>query len=194
MKILGGHDYYDSASIYGIDTDTIFVRKEIKFKKHPFWYHDNHNYNTIHLVDFEIVVASNIYRGVAHKQVDKKDTFYYTLTDFKEAPFYERLARYRKRTIYEDYFSRSISTSQLEWLIDNKVVLGYTIDNEFVANNCNLRNFELYRILPPVQAHQQIYSWISGVLTSSKPMIELSNNNKIVKAGFDTKTSFRHPV
>jgi hypothetical protein len=193
MKILGGHDYYDSASIYGIDTDTIFVRKEIKFNKHPFWYRDNRNYSTIRLINFEVVVAGNLYRCVAHVQLGKRDRFYYTLEKFKSADFYERLTRYNK-TIYEDYFDRSISTSQLEWLIDNKVVLGYTTDNGFVANNCNLRNFELYRILPPVQAHQQIYSWISGVLTSSKPMIELNNINKIVKAGFDTKTSFRHPV
>jgi hypothetical protein len=41
-------------------------------------------------------------------------------------------------------------------------------------------------------AFQSIQSYISGILgTKENDIIEISNNSKIVKAGFDLKTSFR---
>ena len=46
----------------------------------------------------------------------------------------------------------------------------------------------------------EIYQGISNFFVELKgnedlnPPVELANNDKIVKAGFDTKTSFRHPV
>jgi hypothetical protein len=58
--------------------------------------------------------------------------------------------------------------------------------------NTPLSIFQFYKIFDPFSAFQAIQSYVSGVLgTDVKPMIEVSNTIKIVKAGFDLKTSFR---
>jgi hypothetical protein len=193
MKIYGGHDYYDSASVYGIDTSTIFVRKELEFDKHPFYYRVSRDYGMNYLTNFDIVVAGKLYPSIIYGEYGKKDKFIYNKEELENTSIYDKLSKYTKDE-YNNYFNDSIKSNQLEWLIDNKIVLGYTLGNRFIANNSNLRNLEFFKVLSPTQAHQEIYSWISGVLTSSKPTIQLNNNQKIVKAGFDTITSFRHPV
>jgi hypothetical protein len=58
--------------------------------------------------------------------------------------------------------------------------------------NTPLSIFPFYKIFDTFSAFQAIQSYISGVLGSPEnPMIEVSNTTKIVKAGFDLKTSFR---
>lgn len=63
--------------------------------------------------------------------------------------------------------------------------------NQFEINP-NLNNYQFYKMQDVFSAFQSIQSYISGVLgTTENDMIELSNNSKIIKAGFDVKTSFR---
>ncbi len=58
--------------------------------------------------------------------------------------------------------------------------------------NPNLKNFQFYKIVDAYTAFQSVQMYISGVLgVDSKPMVEISNTSKILKAGFDLKTSFR---
>jgi hypothetical protein len=58
--------------------------------------------------------------------------------------------------------------------------------------NGPLSIFQFYKAIDPYSAFQSLQSYISGVLgEDTNPMIEVSNNTKIVKAGFDLKTSFR---
>jgi hypothetical protein len=58
-------------------------------------------------------------------------------------------------------------------------------------NPC-LNDLQFYKYQDAYSAFQSIQGYISGVLgTTSKPVVEISNNSKIIKAGFDLKTSFR---
>jgi hypothetical protein len=58
--------------------------------------------------------------------------------------------------------------------------------------NTPLSIFQFYKVFDPYSAFQAVQSYVSGVLGGSEnPMIEVSNTTKIVKAGFDLKTSFR---
>jgi hypothetical protein len=58
--------------------------------------------------------------------------------------------------------------------------------------NPNLVNYQFYKVQDAFSAFQSIQSYISGILgTKENEIIEVSNNSKIVKAGFDLKTSFR---
>jgi hypothetical protein len=51
---------------------------------------------------------------------------------------------------------------------------------------------QFYKAVDAYSAFQSVQSYVSGVLgVDANPMIEVSNNTKIVKAGFDLKTSFR---
>ena len=49
----------------------------------------------------------------------------------------------------------------------------------------------LQDILPPEEAHMMIANFVGGVLTEPQDVEELSDTTKIIKAGFDTKQSFR---
>lgn len=58
--------------------------------------------------------------------------------------------------------------------------------------NPNLSNYQFYKTIDTVTAFQQIQSYLSGVLgTKENEIIEVTNKSKILKAGFDLKTSFR---
>ncbi len=63
--------------------------------------------------------------------------------------------------------------------------------NKFEINP-NLNNYQFYKVQDAFTAFQALQSYISGVLgTKENQIIEVSNKDKIVKAGFDLKTSFR---
>lgn len=51
-------------------------------------------------------------------------------------------------------------------------------------------------IFSPHEIYRDLTNFFIRIKDSAdtKPPVEISNNDKIVKAGFDTKTSFRHPV
>ena len=52
-------------------------------------------------------------------------------------------------------------------------------------------------ILPATEAWQSIYTTLTSVLRADPdkaPPVALANDDRVVKAGFDLKTSFRHPV
>jgi hypothetical protein len=62
----------------------------------------------------------------------------------------------------------------------------------FEINPC-LKNYQFYKEKDPFSAFQEIQGFISGVLGQKQEhsVVEISNNSKILKAGFDVKTSFR---
>jgi hypothetical protein len=69
--------------------------------------------------------------------------------------------------------------------VDTSVMPKFTV-------NTPLSIFQFYKVFDPYSAFQAVQSYVSGVLGGSEnPMIEVSNAIKIVKAGFDLKTSFR---
>jgi hypothetical protein len=58
--------------------------------------------------------------------------------------------------------------------------------------NPKLDNYKFFKVQDAFTAFQSLQSYISGVLgTKENDTIEVSNNSKIIKAGFDLKTSFR---
>lgn len=60
-----------------------------------------------------------------------------------------------------------------------------------VCNDDKLRKFEMFRIVSPYQMFQNISQYIGGVLVNhGKPMVTISDKDKIHKHGFD-KHSFR---
>jgi hypothetical protein len=59
--------------------------------------------------------------------------------------------------------------------------------------NPNLAAFKFFKYKDAFTTFQEIQSYLSGVLGSPEPeTIEVSDRSKIVKAGFDLKTSFRN--
>lgn len=59
--------------------------------------------------------------------------------------------------------------------------------------NPNLANFRFFKYKDAFTTFQEIQSYLSGVLGSpEKELIEVSDRSKILKSGFDLKTSFRN--
>jgi hypothetical protein len=89
--------------------------------------------------------------------------------------------------LHAPIFAKEIqhSLSKYEW--KNKAL--YL--NKFEVNP-NLDNYKFFKVQDAFTAFQNIQSYVSGVLGSKEnDTVEISNNSKIIKAGFDLKTSFR---
>jgi hypothetical protein len=77
------------------------------------------------------------------------------------------------------------SLSNYEW--KNKKLY----DEKFESNP-NLNNYKFFKVIDTYSAFQAIQTYIPGVLGSKEnELVKVSNASKIVKAGFDLKTSFR---
>ncbi len=98
------------------------------------------------------------------------------------------------------HFRETKSKSWTDWMIENRIVTGrvcikHNADNKrgslVHGNISNLKDFEFYRVLDPATIHMEISNYIGGVLPGQNKIIELTDTDKIRKAGFDTRTSFR---
>ena len=88
--------------------------------------------------------------------------------------------------------TNSYFTEFFKSIEDTKDERGREITRQALAVNNNLSQLNFQSVVYPVQAFQEIQMFISGVLgVGEKPMIEISNNDKIVSQGFSLKTSFR---
>lgn len=63
--------------------------------------------------------------------------------------------------------------------------------NRFIEINPILSKYGLQKILPPIQAYNQLYVYLNNKARPEKPIPIIDNDTKIHLAGFDTKKSFR---
>lgn len=143
MRVIGGHDYYDSALAYGRDDDILFVRNNLEFKATDTpleWPRESVfalKYNNMHQVGNSLRTNRCIIAyvcGVRYFGVDIYDN-----VDFKEVIWsYDKLTQYADKhrlKIYsnkfwwrdsisvEDSFNVKTTKEQLEWLISNRVAI-----------------------------------------------------------------------
>lgn len=103
------------------------------------------------------------------------------------APIFTYIYPITNRNYTNSYFAEFFKSIE-----DTKDEKGREITRQALAVNNNLSQLNFQSVVYPVQAFQEIQMFISGVLgVGEKPMIEISNNDKIVSQGFDLKTSFR---
>lgn len=98
-----------------------------------------------------------------------------------------------------DHMARTITPEETTWILDNKVAIlttdwegsVYSGHTEVKINHANLKDLEFYKCVDPATAHMRLANFISGVLPTNRETIEISDKDRIRKAGFDTVTSFR---
>ncbi|PTX52305.1 hypothetical protein IQ03_01095 [Gemmobacter caeni] len=110
----------------------------------------------------------------------------------------------RRRSFLEEvraHFAGRLTQEETGWLISNHVtVLSTWLPPHWrektvpaQVNHARLTELELFRKLDPATAHMRIASFLSGVLPFSRPTVELPDRDRIRKAGFDLRSSFRKP-
>ena len=219
MKIINGHDYYDGAG-WGVDPDIVFVRNEPAVDDFPVHLHDpfefSHRRFSVDDKDrkfhFPIVlVGRNIFPiMICETNPGLGETIYHDKQSALDAvdALFKKSARQQYvsfrspdlKSVIDAHFtpSESFRKKITDWMISNHVVTG-VITREHMSrddsvgvrvNGAFLSDFEIYKLLDPATAHMEISSWIGGVLPHSPDTMDLTDESRLEKAGFD-RHSFR---
>ena len=103
------------------------------------------------------------------------------------------------------HFDQADTSRIRDWMITHQVSTGL-IRHETPGDHANghlapaiaitgiawLKDRELFRVIPPAEAHMTLSNWIGGVLPSHPDTVEISDADRVRKAGFDD-ASFRTP-
>lgn len=216
MRILGGHDFFDSALSLGRDENLVFVRNKIEpfYDKKvddlfcpesngKFYYGGPINITkrdskfsryVEYVKPFTIVFAGKIYHCI---QIgNEPGDVFITKNSFEE---HCNQNSYEFKYNSDEFFAlKDVSSRQLDFLIENKVgimTLGGYLNTERIRKisvNCDgLKDISFQKIIDPFTAMQELSMFVGGVLTENEnKMIQISNEDKIHKHGFD-KFSFR---
>ena len=111
----------------------------------------------------------------------------------------ELIAGKQRRERLREHFSRKLTPEQTDWILENRVTIlnpdrdpdSRSRPHVAQVDHACLKDLEFFKCLDPATTHMRIANFISGVLPSSRETIDLSNKDRIRKAGFDTVTSFR---
>lgn len=215
------HDYYDIGLKYTNDNDVVFLRNPVSFKldtaptlvkelhdkyksyimtyrwsyKSP--YRKNGSWIDIDKTKLLVVFCGKIYPILAmhyHESYTKTITSYFydfdSYTNYCNENSIELSDKSNSNNI-RNYFNRDNIAVDVDFLITNKITIA-TIYNDNVLFNNNISALQFYKVFDPYQTFQELEMWLSGVLSYPQNlMIEVGNESKIEKAGFDKKWSFR---
>ena len=117
------------------------------------------------------------------------------------------LGRERKKDLYEHFnYNRSIKG----WMIENRIVTGFlqrqqngpvisrdskNKSQKYIQmwNGDFMHTLQFFKVKDAFTANQEIAMYVGGVLPKlGSEMVELNNEERIQKAGFDLKVSFRN--
>lgn len=221
MRIISDfHDYYDTAMGFGVDYDTIWLRKEKKLKRgagpgvHKS-YGEGYRDLDLTFLTHTIGFCGKIYGCVVvrNDQVGKSNTaICYNIEEVDS--FVE--ANFKKKQVKSYY-----SSEKSKWGFGYKYYRLYMpstrgsfveffrrcseakdkheeffIDNNtpvFVDNvlNARLKGLEFYRVFDPYTAFQEIQMFFGRLRSPEKPIPKISDADMLVAKGFDPKYSFR---
>ncbi|RYF05379.1 MAG: hypothetical protein EOO77_28445 [Oxalobacteraceae bacterium] len=215
MKIIRGHDYYDSAAQYGIDETVKFVREARDMKERFFPRQipvpNRNNFRNPEYSIIWVAVGPRLYRGIKHVPTSwvEAESYHWTEAAYRalreknglpvgdKAPSRYRAHSAREETV-EGYF-KAIDTPKdmLDCMIrEGMAILRWERNGErdfLTGNPDDLRRNEFFKALDAFTIHQEIEMFVSGVLAGQSPAtVDITDNRvKIEKHGFDFKTSFR---
>lgn len=142
--------------------------------------------------------------------VPSREEWFYTeeesqkaLTETDLRSYSQRHTR-RQKELYAGHISRHFAKTEdpawTNWMIENRAITGIISwknagyrkkSNTARINIDGLKDIGFYRAIDPSTAHMRIANFIGGVLPGGVETVEIGNTDRIRKAGFDTKTSFR---
>lgn len=196
MRIIDKHkDYYDHAAAWGIDPTIVYVRKpepfmlsETPFKDfHARGFEARRNGKICNFYPIYVYVAGDIHRGLILNGVD----------DFIWGPEVLEIQKNLWWYIKDDTPLVAKATKEIDDWAKKKlapVILVQTnkFNYQVDVNTNSLKDVGFGHVVDGVEMFNKIGSWIA--LANAKELVILGNDERIVKAGFDKKISFKHPV
>jgi len=199
------HDYYDSATTI-VDKSIVYQRtkKELQIKVKSNFPYLKRSYA---IAPFVIGFCGKLYYGF-EDSIEKKimyniESLYQHLENQKydmdkfnrnEQDFWG--IQFSKKNC-EKFFNAEIPFPELEELfLKHKVPIFYwtnlKLDHNCILNPI-LKDYNFQKVIDPYTAMQEIQMYVSNDLVETQDkMAKVSDKSKIVKAGFDLKTSFRN--
>jgi hypothetical protein len=241
MRIIGGHDYWDSAAAYGVDETVTLVRNTaastpdktvdtfelptvevwgegmkdrdcrrgrgatiytgailVAGKAYPFWTAKGLNHCDLSFSGYYDVPLAPCFYDVesleaAYPDIKNDRNFYYLTPTYKKW-----LERFQSQAAFKD-------DAVVNFLLENDAAFAIVVPAErnrgfsdhaqksnVYFNTSHLQHFNFFQVMDPFTMHMTVANWVSGVLSSTDKTEKLSDKSKILKAGFDYKTSFRN--
>jgi len=211
MRIVGGHDFYDNALAFGIDTTTVFVRHKERVISEEYCgirIPKRHDYSFFVEFPYMFVIAGNLYPMIeiqkysASTAVRTWDFDHYKEVCDGLSPHFKK---YSDGKNARAFFARTLKDDERAWLIDqrisilhNRYRLEYDVHSghrnvcEWLVNSSDLNQFGLQARTNAYQIFQNLSMWVGGVLPKNpNPMVEITDDKvKIAKHGMD-RWSFR---
>lgn len=244
MRIIGGHDYYDSVLSQGRDDAIVFVRHKDKsigsfeipgiigilnencpidfLGKRNFdvrsyihngcWTFRSDKGKLVSVSSIAVIYAGKVCTGARVNVIEDGLTFNCWDSDslgdiskdlgfsgFKPATRYDLSAK--KRLPLVPFHRGDLPAETVDFLINNHMtVVTYDSNNRCEDRKNGIRcrvdgddmgKFDFARVVDPYTMFQEISMWVGGILAGSgRPMVEISDEDKIGKHGFDS-WSFR---
>lgn len=205
------HDYYDSASSYGIDKTCVYKRKSvtIKIKK----YANAPSRCASKKFEYEIIFYVIGFCGRVFPLVETKKYLDKSLMESDFIYAADEVIRYFERENVSDkprygglrYIKTEIKRhfeqdwSSLEGIFVEERTPVFVFAHDF-GDHCNLqlnpelRRFMFFRVKDAHSAFQDIFMYISGVLGAPpKPMVQIADKYKQAAHGHDGEYSFKKP-
>jgi hypothetical protein len=205
------HDYYDPiVRTAGVDKRVVYIRKTTEIKEDPWakalpglyerW--DSNKRLDQHLVKV-FVIAGKVYPlldASAWVNSHHEEKIFYGMDEVRK--FYAKALTYEKRYRFLSDWSSTAKLQKLEQLcardhVEECIrlrcpVFMVELEKHVLTLNPNLRSFGLQHVVPPVTTYQDIYTFLSGVLSNpEKEPQPISDKAKTQLYGFDKRTSFR---
>lgn len=208
MKIISKfHDYYDSASAYGVDTTQVLLRKQqtLTFSERwkdtsPYWSNMSFNF-------FVVGFCGEWYRGIRAQRVGPKD----------ECRFY-----FHSKQLKDDFISKALdleSTKRSRWYdtspdkrLEKWLAEPVRLDAwKFFEHKASvllltpnpqgrvdltvwpkLSDWGFQKVKSPYEAYQEISMYQFGVIgCTEKNTVDISDKDRYDMRGFDMKYGFR---
>ncbi len=209
MRIISKfHDYYDTAAAFGLDTDIVYVRKTIEVEEarrgrsmtlliHP-QNGTRYEYENGHVGfcgQFYPFVEVSYYTSKFHRLIfwsfDELDAWMESVSPGWKIGYKRRRSISWPAARFQKHFETKYNT---EIFHTHQVPVFCKMSNGRFTLNPRLQDLEFYRVFDPYQAHQEIAMFVGGVLKQPENnMVQISNEDKIVKHGFDDKSFRKEP-
>lgn len=191
-------DYYDGLAAYDEDRETLFLRpskeeflsKELDiFPINPNILNCKSNTNFIHRRHI-IGFAGKLYPLI---RCEEKNQIFYDLDVYLE--HYKDTESWWKYNLKNIWNWPQKNIKKFEPLFDKygpvMIIRRMDYGQGIKITRGPLDGWGFAKILNPALAYNSLRNWIHNQASPEKPIPEISNEDKIVLAGFNTKTSFR---